>query len=142
MTLERALVIKHEPEPAVECKPRHSLGAEVFYIPYGEKRLVRPAVDAVVAKDTDRGFVIERLLVGDPEPIGRGWPGCDFRWPNPVPAWREKHAIACNVHVSGRKARWGADLGLGHGWWVRVKIEWVGDCEASTFCGGYLRIDD
>jgi hypothetical protein len=26
--------------------------------------------------------------------------------------------------------------------WVRVRIEWVGDCEPSTFCSGWLLVDD
>jgi hypothetical protein len=41
--------------------------------------------------------------------------------------------IACNVHVTGRKLQYD-----GGNTKVRVRIEWVGDGEPSTFCGGWL----
>ena len=88
----------------------------------------------------DGGGLGERLLPGDPEPWGKGWPGCDFRWPSPVLAWRGKHDIACNVHVTGTKLRHGSTIGRTDGMWARVRIEWVGDCEPSTFCGGYMAV--
>lgn len=75
----------------------------------------------------------DALLPGD-EPCG-SWAGCEFRWPSPVFGWREKHAIACNVTITGRAlTRWGGDL------WVRVKVEWVGDGEPSTETRGWLLV--
>jgi len=76
----------------------------------------------------------EKLLAGD-DFTCPGWEGCDFRFPNPINAWRETHAIGCNVHVTGRTFR-----NVGGSLWVRVQIEWVGDCEENTFCGGYMLI--
>jgi len=63
---------------------------------------------------------------------------CDFRWPNPVEAWREKHAIACNVTITGKtlQLRNGGDL------YVRVRIEWVMDGEPNTHCGGWMMADE
>jgi len=133
------LVIERKPEAAERAAPVHSRGADVHYVPYNGPKAVKARVGSVVVLDSG---TCERLLPGDPEPIGTGWPGCDFRWPNPVAEWREKHSIACNVHVSGRKARWGADIGRNSCWWVRVKIEWVGDCEPSTYGSGYMLIED
>jgi hypothetical protein len=100
---------------------------------YGVERLAQ--LGSVVHLDGHR--LAERLLAGDPLPIGEGWPGCDFRYPNPISACRESRAIACNVHVTGRTLRFRAG-----GLWVRVSIEWVGDCEPSTYAGGWLRVRD
>ena len=57
------------------------------------------------------------------------FPGCQFRLPSCG------GDLAVNVVVTGRKVRccsgsWG---------WVRVKIEFVGDGEASDFTGGWLK---
>jgi hypothetical protein len=108
-------------------RPVHSTSREV----YGIER--QAEVGSVVHLD-GHPFA-ERLLAGDPEPVGDGWPGCDFRYPNPVNEWRESHAIACNVHVTGRtlQNRFGS-------LWVRVSIEWVGDCEPSTYGSGWLLV--
>jgi len=109
-------------------KPRYSDGVEI----HGE--LIRAAVGSALRLD-GRPFC-EILLAGDPEPIGDGWPGCDFRYPNPIPEWRESRAIACNVTVTGRKVHW-----RGGCRWVRCRVEWVGDCEPSTYGGGWLAVD-
>jgi hypothetical protein len=98
-------------------------------------------VGSYVVKEDGRR-IGEQLMQGDPEPWGQSWPGCDFRYPNPIPEWRTKHAIACNVHVTGRTTRHGSDIGQYDGWWVRVQIEWVGDCEPSTFSYGWMKVAD
>ena len=71
------------------------------------------------------------LLPGD-DPCG-SWRGCQFRWPNPINEWAESRAIACNVTITGRTIRNG---------YIRVRIEWVGDDDPSTFSGGWLQADD
>ena len=77
---------------------------------------------------------VELLLEGDGY-VDSGFPGCQFRFPNPVRGWETKHALAVNLKVTGRtvKYAWGAR-------WVRVQVEWVGDCEPSTFCGGWVKV--
>ena len=64
------------------------------------------------------------------------WDRADFRWPNPIGEWRESHAVACKIKVTGRVAQW-----FGGESWMRVRIEWVQDDEASTFSGGYVMIE-
>ena len=91
---------------------------------------VAPEVGSFVK--LDEGRIGEKLLPGDDFTCA-GWDGCDFRYPNPVSIWRESRAIACNVHVTGRTIQY-KDGGRR----VRVKIEWVGDCEPSTFSGGWM----
>lgn len=97
-------------------------------------RECRAAVGSLVKLDGSRRFP-ERLLPGD-DNVCHGWPGCDFRYPNPVPGWEKKHAIACNVTVTGKTLQ-RRDGSL----WVRCRVEWVGDCEPSTFSGGWLRVE-
>ncbi len=88
-------------------------------------------VGSVIELDSGR---VEQLLDGD-DYVDSGFAGCDFRYPNVVEQWRTKHAIAINVEITGRVTRYRKDAR-----WVRVKIEWVGDCEASNFSGGWLLI--
>jgi hypothetical protein len=65
------------------------------------------------------------------------WDRASFRWPNPIPEWRESHAIACNVEITGRTIqRYNGAL------WVRVKITWVGDREPDTTTGGYMLLTE
>lgn len=93
---------------------------------------VEVKVGSVIELDGGR---VERLLAGD-DFVDSGFAGCDFRYPNPVACWSlPKHAIAINVEITGRTSqhRKGAR-------WVRVKIEWVGDCEPSTYSGGWLLV--
>ena len=63
---------------------------------------------------------------------GSDWDRCDFRFPNPILAWAEKHAIAIKVEVTGRTIQrvQGEDA-------IRVRIEWIQDDEPSTFTSGY-----
>ena len=94
---------------------------------------VQAAVGAALELDSGR---CEQLLEGD-DNVCPGWDGCDFRFPNPVRGWEVKHAIACNVHVTGRtvQRRHGSD-------WVRVRVEWVQDCEDNTFGSGWLLVNE
>ncbi len=103
-----------------------SLGREI----YG--REVRAKVGSVVELDGKR--ISEKLLPGD-DNVCPGWLGCDFRWPNRHYPDPTRHAIACNVTVTGNtlQRRNGA-------LYARVRIEWVGDCEPSTFSGGWLLV--
>ena len=72
---------------------------------------------------------MEQLKLDHSEPCP-GWPGAQFRLPCPI-----GRMIAVNVTITGRtiQRRGGAD-------WVRVKLEWVGDCEPSTFSKGWLLV--
>ncbi len=65
------------------------------------------------------------------------WDAADFRWPNPIPAWRESRAIACNVYVTGRTVQYGGYMDK-----VRVKVEWVGDGEPNEYVSGWMCFDD
>lgn len=97
---------------------------------YGSE--VAPQLDSVVAIDGQPVYKCGRLIACEvQDPIGEGWPGADFRlnWSNGFPQ------VAVNIHVTGRTyQRRHGDL------WVKVQIEWVGDCEPSTFAAGWLRI--
>jgi hypothetical protein len=63
------------------------------------------------------------------------WDQAEFRWPNPIHEWREKHAIACNIEITGRTFQYRRS-----NWCVRVRIIWVGDGEPNTSCTGWLLI--
>ena len=56
------------------------------------------------------------------------WDKAEWRYPNPVPEWRESHAIACNVTITGRTI-----VHAKGGLWKRGKLTWVGDGEPDTF---------
>ncbi len=96
---------------------------------HGFSYAVRPEVGAVVK--LDERDITEQLLDGDGWSVP-GYAGCDFRFP--IFAGPIKN-VAVNVEVVGRtlQRRSGAD-------WVRVKIEWVGDCEPSTFSKGWMLV--
>lgn len=64
------------------------------------------------------------------------WDKAEFRYPNPIPAWRKSRATACNVKITGRVPQL-----LTGAWWLRARIEWVGDGEPSTFSGGWVLCD-
>jgi len=59
------------------------------------------------------------------------FPGCQFRLPSQV---APDCQFAVNVKVTGRVER---KVNGSWGWW-RVEVEFVGDGEESTFCGGWL----
>ncbi len=56
-----------------------------------------------------------------------GFPGCEFR---------TDKDLAVNLVVTGRIVRWNSKGGF---FGVRVKVEFVGDCEPSTFVGGWVK---
>ena len=91
-----------------------------------ENRTVTCDVGSVVEHDTGR---TERLLPSE-------WDKAQFRWPNPVPGWETKHAIACNVEITGRTFQY-----RGGTYYVRIRMIWVGDGEPDTDCPGWLKVD-
>lgn len=67
-----------------------------------------------------RGGIAEPLIPSD-------WSAASHRYPNPVNAWRWKHAIACRIELTGEKVK------LINGcFWRAGRIVWVGDCEPDT----------
>ena len=93
---------------------------------------VAARIGSYVQLDNDR--LGEKLLPGD-DYCDSGFPGCDFRYPNPVREWATSRAIACNVHVTGRTYQYKSGYRV-----VRVRVEWVGDCEPPTFTSGWLYV--
>ena len=83
--------------------------------------------------ELDNG-IVEQILEGDSY-VDSGFAGCDFRFPNPITGWETKHSIAINVTITGRTTQYRKSAR-----WVRVRIEFVGDCEPSTFTSGWLLI--
>jgi len=72
------------------------------------------------------GGIPGRLLPGD-DFVDSGFPGCDFRWASMA------GDIAINVTITGRTLRWRHSA-----FWIRARVEWVGDCEPSTFDKGWV----
>lgn len=91
----------------------------------GEAYTIKPG--DVVEKD---GGLAERLRPGD-DFADSGYPGCQFRLP--VNASGPIKSVAVNIKVTGRTWKWRGDR-----CWVRVRIEYVGDCNPSTFASGWL----
>ena len=58
------------------------------------------------------------------------FPGCQYR----LPAGNDYH-LAVNISFSGRKSHW---CSISDNYRTRVKIEFVGDCEPSTFSHGWI----
>lgn len=92
---------------------------------------VTPKVGSYLVPDNHRGCG-ELLLKGE-DYVDSGFKGCEFRFPNPI--FGASRAIAINLEITGRTIQY-----RDGGRYVRVKIEWVGDCEASTFSRGWLRV--
>jgi hypothetical protein len=66
--------------------------------------------------------------------ISSAWDKAQFRLPRPAAFSGDPiQSLAVNVVVTGRTVQ----LREG-GYWVRVRIEFVGDGEPSTFTGGWL----
>ena len=95
-------------------------------------REITPEVGSYVILDSKN--IGEQLLPGE-DYVDSGFAGCQFRWPNPIQEWRTSRAIAVNVEITGRTIQY-----RDGGRYVRVRIEWVGDCEPSTFSGGWLAV--
>lgn len=97
---------------------------------------VTPAVASCVRLGESLGSArIGEILHKGDDFSCEGYAGCDFRFPalygGPI------KDVACNVKVTGRKTtrRFGDE-------WVRVMVEFVGDCESSTFVKGFMLIND
>ena len=88
-----------------------------------ENRILKVEVGTAVENAAGR---TEKLLPSD-------WDRAAFRFPNPIPGWEAKHAIACNVAITGRtfQRRKGA-------YYVKARIEWVGDGEPSTYGDAWI----
>lgn len=93
-----------------------------------EKRVVTMHVGSVV--ELSASGRCEALLPSD-------WDRAAFRYPNPIMGWEEKHAIACNIEISGRTFQ----RRSGGTYWVKVRITWVGDGELNTYGDGWLKVD-
>jgi hypothetical protein len=80
------------------------------------------------------GWNIGQKLVADTDTYtDDGWPGCAFR----LHCTNIKIDLGVNVVVTGMPhyCKYGASYKS------RVRIEYVGDCEPSTFVGGWLYHD-
>lgn len=88
--------------------------------------VVTPMIGSVVEPDNWR--LAERLLPSD-------WDKADFYLPTGYQCGITK--VAVNIKVTGRTLR----RRYGDSQWVRIKIEFVGDGEPSTFLGGWLKQD-
>lgn len=73
------------------------------------------------------------LLCEDDGFSDSGFPGCEFRT---EPRDGLHGGLAINVRVTGRTPRWNSS---GQFWGWRVQVEFVGDCEPSSFVGGWMR---
>ena len=77
----------------------------------------------------DGGCLCGTVLSQDDGFKDSGFPGCQFR---------TDRELAVNVVVTGRSVRWNSrDAFFG----VRVRVEFVGDCEPSTFVGGWVKFN-
>lgn len=91
-------------------------------------REVKPEVGSVIRFDGQ--YVGRRLLEGD-DYVDSGFPGCAFRLESAI-----GYHIAVNVTVTGRTfQRFNDSL------WVRVRVEFVGDCEPSTFTRAWMLVN-
>jgi len=101
---------------------------------YGNEIEVKPAVGLQIKVD---GAKTHFRLTDGIEYVDSGFPGCDFY------AVREfveyPYSIACNVTVTGRTIQ--RPDGVHGRRAVRVELEWVGDCEPSTFSKGWLYLE-
>ena len=85
----------------------------------------KPAVGGCIWIDGARGSCCIGLRQGDTF-SDSGFPGCEFR---------SDHGTAINVKVTGRTFQRLHDCKV-----VRIQIEFVGDCEPSTFEGGWMKV--
>ena len=83
---------------------------------------------AVLRMDDDRTFVAKRT---DEPRADRFFAGCDWR------LGLSLHEIAINLRITGRTIQMRNHDDAG---WVRCRIEYVGDCEPSTFTRAWLRV--
>lgn len=86
---------------------------------------LKPQVGQIVEIDTWPANSSEPLLPSD-------WDKADFRLGTGL---KSIPSVAVNVKITGRTAQF-----TRAGYRVRIQIEWVGDCEPSTFSQGWLYI--
>lgn len=114
--------------PTAAHQPIHSKGAAIW------GREIMPQVDGLIRFESPRQNpnIWERLLPCEvQQPIGEGWPGADFR----LTSHNTGLELAVNIVVTGRTfQRYGGEL------WVRVRVEFVGDCEPSTFVSAWMKV--
>jgi hypothetical protein len=91
-----------------------------------ENKIVQVAVGSVIENAVGRTVA---LLPSD-------WDMAAFRYPNPIPEWETKHAIALNVQITGRTFQYRQGR-----YWIKVRLIWVGDCEPDTESEGWLLAD-
>jgi hypothetical protein len=91
-----------------------------------QKHLHVPVIGDTILADGWRG-IVEMLREGD-KPVDSGYPGCQFR----VTCFQTDVTLAVNVTTTGQP-KWVNGI-----YKSRCKIEFVGDCEPSTFAGGYI----
>lgn len=113
---------------------------------YWDHEANRPELVEVEAKegsriclDADSGAKFYGLTVDHDTYTDSGWPGCQFRLTGHL------QPLGVNIHFVGRKERTNCSVkGYGglSGVWCRIRVEFVGDCEPSTFCDGFLHIRD
>lgn len=91
---------------------------------------VTPVIGGVVRRG--KRTISDVLLEGD-KFCDSGYPGCQFR----IKLWIDGpiKSIAVNVKITGKT--WTKYNGS---FWVRCQIEYVGDCEPSTFEQGWYKV--
>lgn len=84
-----------------------------------ENRLVTVSVGDYVKLDSGRAEWLKPCE----------WDGASFRYPG-------LRDVAVNVSITGRTFQYRQGF-----YYVRVRIEFVGDGEPSSFCGGWLEVN-
>jgi hypothetical protein len=93
-------------------------------------KIYEPKIDDYVKPDD---WYSGHCLEGSDGFSDSGFPGCQFRLPCDSYEVGGTGPLAVNIKVTGRSWRlYKGELA------VRVKIEFVGDCEPSTFASGWL----
>jgi len=64
------------------------------------------------------------------------WDRADYRYPNPVPEWRRKHATACRLAFSGSQI-----VKRNGSTYRRGRITWVRDDEPDTYSPCLILVD-
>jgi len=90
-----------------------------------EKVLYEPKVGDFVKPD---GWYIGECLKPSDGFSDSGFPGCQFRLPAGI-----DYKLAVNIRITGRKVRYSSGFPR-----YRCEIEFVGDCEPSTFARGWI----
>ncbi len=86
------------------------------------------------ALNSDATSSARGLVEGD-DFCDAGYPGCQFRYPMHAYTRGPVKSAACNITLTGRTVQ----DGPGNSRWVKCRVEWVGDYEASEFTNGWIR---